>query len=71
VTAARPRAGFDGGSLPIPPHDPLALSEGFCPDCRVPLAGPDLNHCRVCKAWWYQYGGHSRGDELRGKVRVA
>jgi hypothetical protein len=41
----------------VPAHDPLALSEGFCPECLVSLTGPAMNYCRSCHAWWYQQPG--------------
>lgn len=41
-----------GETMLILPADPAAFFEGFCPNCRVPLAGSVLNWCPQCKTYW-------------------
>lgn len=33
--------------------DPLALYEGFCPNCRNPLGGDSKIWCTECHASWH------------------
>jgi len=37
-----------------PPGGAAFVSEGFCPDCRVPLAGDARNWCPSCTATWHR-----------------
>lgn len=39
-------------SWAVLPLDPAAFSEGFCPNCRVPLGGDARNWCPRCRAFW-------------------
>jgi hypothetical protein len=57
TTSAVDRNGNYGSAeqyLVAAPPDALAfVSEGFCPNCRVQLAGDTRNWCPSCKATWH------------------
>src|SRR6266567_553686 len=63
---------------PVPPgrfaEFAAAISEGFCPACRVPLDpwplmsfGP-RGDCRACGANWFLHTGAPRGIQWRSTV---
>lgn len=42
----------DASVMAVLAADPAAFFEGFCPNCRVRLAGDVLNWCPSCKTYW-------------------
>ena len=38
--------------IPRPGAQAAAVSEGFCPDCLVPLAGDPRTRCPGCRIYW-------------------
>lgn len=64
IYGARPmyKAGFGNlldVTIAVFPDDPAAFWEGFCPNCRVQLAGSVANWCPQCKTYWNATPGQS------------